>query len=88
VSEGMTSEQIERVFGALSRIETKLDTHVDSMEAHVAHDQTIHTALFSRVETLQLAHARQKGFITAIAGVASAAAAGIGYLIERWLGHH
>jgi hypothetical protein len=88
MSEGMSSEQIERVFSALGRIESKLDTHVELAATHAEHDETVHKLLFSRVETLQLSHARQKGFITAVAGIASAGAAGIGYLIERWLGHH
>jgi hypothetical protein len=89
MSEGMSLEQIERVFGALSRIEAKLDSHVDSMEAHVAHDQTIHTALYGRVESLQLSHAKQKGFFTALAAGGSAIGAAIGFVIEKyWIGHN
>jgi hypothetical protein len=86
---GMTIEQIERVFGALSRIETKIDSHVDHMEAHVANDQTVHTALYARVESLQLAHARQKGFFSALAAGGSAIGAAIGFVIEKyWVGHN
>lgn len=88
MSDGMSSEQIERVFGALGRIESKLDTHVDLAATHAAHDETIHKLLFSRVETLQLSHARQKGFITALVAVGSAIAGGIGWALEHWLGRH
>lgn len=87
VTDGMNSEQIERVFGALGRIESKLDAHVSTVENHVHRDEEIHKLLFSRVENLQLAHARQKGFIAALTAVGTAIGGGIGYLVQRWLGH-
>lgn len=86
--QGMNPDQIERVFGALGRIEQKLDGHIDSVEKHVQHDQDVHKLLFDRVETLQFAHAKQKGFFSAIAAVGSVVGAGIGYVIEKyWVGH-
>jgi hypothetical protein len=89
MSDGMNPEQIERVFGALARIEQKIDSHVDTVAAHVAHDETVQKALFERVETLQFAQAKQKGALTVLGAVGSALGAGAGYLIERWTsGHH
>lgn len=83
----MTPEQIAEVFSSLGRIEQKIDSHIDTVEKHAEHDDAVHKLLFSRVETLQLAHARQRGFITAIAAVGSAVAGGVGYLLERIWGH-
>lgn len=85
---GMSGEQIERVFGTLSRIEQKIDSHIDVMEKHTAHDETVHVALFSRVEALQLSHAKQRGFITAVVSLGSIVGAGVGYAIEFMLGRH
>lgn len=84
----MNVDQIERVFGALGRIESKLDSHVDTVEKHVAHDETIQKLLFERIETLQLSHARQKGFVTALVAAGSAIAGAIGWALEYFLGRH
>jgi hypothetical protein len=85
----MNPDQIERVFGALSRIETKIDTAASSLQQHVADDKEVAKALFGRIETLQLSHARQKGALTVLGTVGSMLGAGVGYLIERWtVGHH
>ena len=86
--EGMNPEQIERVFGALARIEQKIDGHAETMESHARHDETVHAAIFARVETLQLSHARQKGFITAVASLAGLLSAGVVYTIQKILGSH
>jgi hypothetical protein len=90
MSEGMNSDQIERVFGALGRIEQKIDSAAAAVITHTAHDETVQKLLFERIEVLQLAHAKQRGFISAIAAVASLVSAGVGYLIEKLLfgGHH
>jgi len=75
---GMNSDQIAQVFGALGRIEQKIDSHTQWMTKHVADD-----ALMAKdIESLKLSHARQKGFMTALAGVGSVIGAGIGYLAE------
>jgi hypothetical protein len=88
MTDGMSTEQIERVFGALSRIEQKIDSHVDTVDAHMKHDQDVQKLLFDRVEAMQLTQARQKGFITAIVSVGSVLGAGIGYAVEVLLGRH
>lgn len=87
---GMNPDQIERVFGALGRIEAKIDSAAAAVVTHAAHDETVQRALFERIELLQLAHAKQKGAITVIAAVGSAVAGAVGYIAERFLGlgHH
>lgn len=88
MSDGMNPDQIERVFGTLARIEQKIDSHKETMESHVAHDELVHGLLFGRVGKLELAHAGQKGFFSALAAGGSAIGAGIGFLIEKyWIGH-
>lgn len=89
MSDGMNPEQIERVFGALARIEQKIDGHVGTVTAHIDHDEKVQKALFERIETLQLASAKQKGALTVLGALGSMLGAGVGYLIERLtLGHH
>ena len=86
---GLTDEQVERVFGSLARIETKIDIAAGSLVQHVADDKVVAKALFERIEVLQLSHAKQKGALTVLGTVGSMLGAGIGYLIERWtIGHH
>ena len=85
--DGMNSEQIERVFGALGRIEQKIDSAATAVITHAAHDETVQRALFERIEKLQLSHARQKGFFSALAAAGSAIGAGLGYVIQRWMSH-
>ena len=85
----MTDDQIGKVFESLGRIEQKIDSHIDTVVNHVAHDEMVQKALFERVETLQLAHAKQKGAIKMIGMVGSAVGAGIGYVAEKiFFGHH
>ena len=84
----MTDDQIGKVFESLGRIEQKIDSHIDTVANHVAHDEMVQKALFERVETLQLAHAKQKGAIKMIGMVGSAVGAGIGYVAEKiFFGH-
>lgn len=86
---GLSGDQIERIFGSLSRIEQKIDSHIDTVANHVAHDEMVQKALFERVEGLQLAHAKQRGAIKMIGMVGSAVGAGIGYVAEKiFFGHH
>ena len=85
--DGMNAEQIERVFGSLARIEQKIDGHSVTLSAHADHDQLVQKELFVRIEALQLSHAKQKGFFTALAAGVSALSAGAGYLIQKWLSH-
>lgn len=89
MNEGMSSDQIERVFGSLARIEQKIDSAAGTLAQHALDDKAIQKALFDRVEVLQLGQAKQKGFLSALAAVGSVLGAGVGYIIERiTLGHH
>lgn len=89
MNEGMSPDQIERVFGSLSRIEQKIDDGRATLAQHVADDKTIQHALFERVEALQASANRQKGVMSTLAAVGTALGAGLGWLIERiTLGHH
>ncbi len=89
MNEGMNADQIALVFGALGRIEQKIDSAAGSLVQHVADDKVVAKALFERIEVLQLSHAKQKGALTVLGTVGSMLGAGVGYLIERWtLGHH
>jgi hypothetical protein len=86
---GMSDDQIGEVFKSLGRIEAKIDGASTSLTSHVAHDEMVQKALFERVETLQLAHAKQRGAIRMIGMVGSAVGAGIGYVAEKiFFGHH
>lgn len=85
--QGMNADQIERVFGALSRIETNQKNFSEDFKAHLNDDKIMAVA----VQNLQLAHARQKGFMTALAGAGSIVAGIVGYVIEFFVsgrGHH
>jgi hypothetical protein len=66
--QGMNADQIERVFGALSRIETKVESTMDWMKQHVADDKL----MANDIQTLKERAARQKGFIAAIGVMGSA----------------
>lgn len=85
---GMNPEQIERVFGALARIEQKIDGHIGTVQAHMEHDEVVQKALFERVEKLQLASARQKGYMTAMGALGGVLATAVGYVVDKMLGHH
>ena len=87
---GMTGDQIERVFGALSRIETKLDGHVEALAAHTDHDEKVAKAVFERIEVLQVSMAKQKGFVAAMGAVGGGVIAALGYIADKVLGfgHH
>jgi hypothetical protein len=76
---GMNDGQIERVFGALSRIETKVDNFGSAL-----------ITAQEDVLRLKISQARQRGFITALGAVGTAIGAGIGYVIDVLIrgGHH
>ena len=85
----MNPEQIERVFGALSRIEQKIDGHVGTVAAHIAHDELVQKALFERIEVLQTKAATQKGYVTALGAVGGGIIAALGYIIDKvFFGQH
>lgn len=87
MNEGMSADQIEKVFGALARIEQKIDGHVGTVKAHMDHDEKIQKALFERIETLQLTQARQKGAAKVWSMVSSGIGAAVG-AITAYLGSH
>lgn len=89
MNDGMSPEQIERVFGALSRIETKIDLHVGTVKDHIDHDEKVQKALFERIEGLQASANKQKGALTVLGAVGSMLGAGLGYLAEKFfMGHN
>jgi hypothetical protein len=83
----MSDEALMEIQRSLGRIEQKIDSAADTLVAHTADDKRIQTAFFDRIEKLQLAQARQRGFITALGTVGSVLGAGFGYFVERWLRH-
>lgn len=74
----MNPDQIAQVFGALGRIEQKIDGHTDWMRKHVADD----AIMAQDIKSLQLSQARQRGFMTAISAVGTVIGAGVGYAID------
>jgi hypothetical protein len=75
---GMSGAEIAQVFGALGRIEQKIDTHTQWMTSHVAENK----ALEADVRKLEIGAARQKGVMAALAGVGSLLGAGVGYAVD------
>lgn len=83
----MSDEILLEMNRALGRIEQKIDSNAAAFAQHAADDKVVARALFERVETLQLSHAKQKGFFSALATGGSVIGAGLGYLVERWITH-
>jgi hypothetical protein len=79
---GMSGEQIERVFGALSRIETKVDGFKSDLVAHIADDKNTNKFLYDNIQKLNLGAARQKGIMTALGAVGTVLGAGVGYAVD------
>jgi hypothetical protein len=89
--QGMNSDQIAQVFGALGRIEQKIDGTTAWMATHSAEDKKNFETISNDVVGLKLAHARQKGFMTALAGAGAFISGIVGYGIEYFVsgrGHH
>lgn len=78
----MSDGQIERVFSALSRIEANQANAAKWMDDHAENDKELFKGITDTITAMKIAHARQKGFITALAGVATFVSALIGYAIE------
>jgi hypothetical protein len=76
--QGMNPDQIERVFGALGRIEQKIDGHTSWMEKHVADDRL----MANDIVLLKERAARQRGFITALTAMGSVIGAVAGYAVD------
>lgn len=84
----MSDEILFEMQRSLGRIEQKIDSAAAALADHAADDKTVQKALFERIEGLQMSHARQKGFITALTSLGSVIGAVGGYVAERVLGHH
>lgn len=85
----MSDDVLLEIQRSLGRIEQKIDGNAAVLTAHAAHDEIVQQALFSRIETLQLGAAKQKGFVAALMSIGSVLGACAGYLVERMtLGHH
>jgi hypothetical protein len=69
---------------SLGRIEQKVDGTSAWMHQHALDDKTQFEEISSKVDTLRIAGAKQRGFISALGAVGTAVGAGVGYLIERW----
>jgi hypothetical protein len=74
----MNEEQTTQVLVSLGRIEQKIDSHTLWMTAHVAEDKLLATD----VAALKISHARQRGFMTALAGVGGLVSGAVGYAVE------
>lgn len=88
---GMRDDQIERVFGALSRIEANGANTAAWMAEHAKADKEMFAKIDEKITDLRLSHSRQKGFLTAISAVGSVVAGITGYVIEFFVsgrGHH
>lgn len=81
----MSDEILMDIQRALGRIEAKTDVYASSLTQHVADDKVVAKALFERIETLQLASAKQKGALTVLGALGSMIGAGVGYLLERFI---
>ena len=88
---GMNDSQIERVFGSLARIEQKIDGTTEWMKSHSQEDKRAFESMGDKLTGLQVAHSRQKGFLSALAAIGSVVAGIVGYVIEYFVsgrGHH
>ena len=83
-STGMTGDQIERVFGSLSRIEEKIDGHISAFNDHVNMDMKAYHA----IAELKEGAAKQKGYLTAMGAVGGGVVAALGYIADKLFGVH
>jgi hypothetical protein len=75
---GMSGSEIAQVFGALGRIEQKIDGHTEWMTKHVAENRLLE----EDVRKLQLGAARQRGVLAALTTVGTLLGAGVGYAVD------
>jgi hypothetical protein len=78
IQHGMTGDQIERVFGALARIEQKIESYDQRLTLHADEDKL----MAADIRKLQLSNEKQKGVLAGIATIGSVVGAGVGYAIE------
>jgi hypothetical protein len=79
----MNDEQIRDVFGALARIEEKLDSNSKKWIEHAKE----HADIDAEVLKLRLVNARRNGILEGMSLVGSALGAGIGYAAELFRMH-
>lgn len=85
------AQMIGNMQASLGRIEQKIDSHKEAFTQHIQDDHLAYKAISSLRETvgdLQVAVAKQKGFITGVGAAASAVGAAVAWLIERMWGGH
>jgi hypothetical protein len=88
--QGMTGEQIERVFGALSEIRTQGLNTAKWMEEHAKADKAAFDTITNEIVAMKVSNGRQKGFLSALAGVGGVLGVAAGYAIDllTMRGHH
>lgn len=64
--------------GDLGAVKANQESAKAWMTAHVAEDK----AMAADIATIKLAHARQRGFMTALAGVGGLISGAVGYAVE------
>jgi hypothetical protein len=70
---------------ALGRIEQKVDDSRAWQDTHATEDKTNFAVLDASLENIKLAGAKQKGFLTAVGGIAAVLGSGVGYLVEHYI---
>lgn len=76
------SAQLTDIARVLGRVEGKLDATASTLSQHVEEDK----ALTQDVRVLQLARARQAGFLTAVGSISAIVGSAIVWCIERMIG--
>lgn len=86
VSNGDIYNLLVNMRGDLGRLEGKFDGHAIAFKAHVEDDK----AIVESVQKLQIAAARQRGFVAAISTVGAVVGAGLGAAVDYFSrgGHH
>lgn len=78
VSNNQIYELICTIKGDVGAIKQSQDSHTQWMVSHVADDKL----MAADIQSLKLAHAKQRGFMTALAGVGGLISGAIGYAVE------
>lgn len=85
VTNGDLMEVLLELKGDIGGLKASSAGHSAWMAKHVEDD----ALMAADIKKLQLAHARQRGFLTAVTGIASAVGAGVvTFLSKTFLGHH
>jgi hypothetical protein len=75
--------------GDIGRLEGKVDSQKETLVAHIKDDETHQAEMYGSIRKLEMAGARQKGFVAAISTVGAVLGAGIGAVVDYVSrGHH